>query len=232
MLHLDHYDLFSKNIYEATFQISQETGLGNYDGGWFPRMGIGTKDIPLGGDQFLEVAGFVDIDKYTQMAGISPFDKFLAHKQAFFLWGMRTDSLEELEELARVCGWGVDREILDEEGAQTMMNGHKVVLIETPVGFEAPQRGMPEIYYWSDMTQHDSRFPIEKGTGDGREAQGVSWIELGGTAMQLESWFKGMLKAKDYPIHFNGKAPGLYAIAVATSKGEVVIRRPYVFSGE
>lgn len=230
MLHLDHYDMISQNFYETTFQISQETGLGNYDGGWFPRMGVGTKMIPLGGDQFLEVAGFVDTEMFKLLGGAYPFDKMLSQRQAFFLWALRTDSLEELEELARVCGWGVDRDILNEGGAQMMMNGHKVVVVETPVGFEAVERGMPEVYWWPDMSQHDSRFPIAEGTGDGRVPQGVAWIEVGGTAEALESWFKGMLKAKDYPIHFNGNAPGLYAIAVATSKGEVVIRKPNAFA--
>jgi hypothetical protein len=226
MLHLDHYGMFSQNHYEATFQISKETGLGNYDGGWFPTFSVGVKVIPLGGDQFLEVEGFVDTVMVKQLADAFPFDKFLAHRQVYTWWTLRTDSLEELEELARVCGWEVDREILGEAGAQQMMNGHKVVLIETPVGFEAVQRGMPQVYWWPDMSQHDARFPIAEGTGDGREPQGVAWIELGGTAEQLESWFKGMLKAKDYPIRFNGMTPGLHAIAVATSKGEVVIRRP------
>ena len=80
------------------------------------------------------------------------------------------------------------------------------------------------------MNEHDSRVPIAEGTGDGREPQGVSWIEVGGTAEELESWFHGMIKAKDYPIRFNGKAGGLYAIGVATSKGEVEIRRPNVWA--
>ncbi len=231
MLHMDHYDMIAQNFYEAAFKISQETGLGNFDGGWFPRMGVGTRMIPLGGDQFLEVAGFCDTEAFKQAGGAFPFDKMLAHKQAFFLWSFRTDSLEELEELARVCGWGVDREILNEEGAQILMNGKRgAAIVETPIGFEAVQRGMPEVYYWPDMSQHDSRLPIEKGTGDGRKPQGVSWIEVGGTADQLESWFKGMLRAKDYPIHFNGETPGIYAIAVATSKGEVVIRRPFALA--
>ena len=230
MLHLDHYDMIAQNMYETTFKISQETGLGNYDGGWFPKMGVGAKMIPFGCDQFLEVAGFVDTEMFKQLGGTYPFAKWLAHRQAFFLWSLRTDSMEELEELARVCGWEIDRDILGEEGAQTMMNGHKVLLPEAPVGFTALERGMPQIYFWSDMNEHDSRFPVAEGTGDGREAQGVSWIEIGGTAKELESWFKGMLKAKDHPIHFNGQTPGLYAIAVATSKGEVVIRQPNAFA--
>ena len=180
MLHLDHYGIFSQNFYEATFQISQETGLGNYDGGWFPRFGFGVKVIPLGDDQFLEVEGFVDTEKFKQLASAPPFDKLVARRQAFFIWALRTDSLEELEELARVCGWEVDHEVLDEGGAQQMMNGHKVVLVEAPKGVEGVLRGMPQIYFWPDMSQHDARFPIAEGTGDGREPQGVSWIEVGG----------------------------------------------------
>ena len=100
MLHLDHYDMIAQNMYETTFKISQETGLGNYDGGWFPKMGVGAKMIPFGCDQFLEVAGFVDTEMFKQLGGTYPFAKWLAHRQAFFLWSLRTDSMEELEELA------------------------------------------------------------------------------------------------------------------------------------
>jgi hypothetical protein len=226
MLHLDHYDMFSQNFFETAYQIDQETGLGNYDGGFFPTMGFGTKMIPLGGDQFLEVTGFIDTEQFKLMSGAYPFAKFLMHRASFFLWSFRTDTLAELEDLARECGWEVDRDTLGEEGAQMMMNGHKVLLVETPKGFEAVEKGMPNIYWWPDMNDHDSRFPVAEGTGDGREPQGVAWIEIGGTANDLESWFKGTLKAKDYPIRFNGKTPGLYAIGVATSKGEVEIRKP------
>jgi hypothetical protein len=231
LLNIDHIAIYAQNHYECTYKMSNETGLGNYDGGFFPTFGLGTKIIPLGPDLFAEIEGFVDAAVLKQLfesPGI--FANVLSKREGFSGWCFRTDSEEELVELARVAGWGeVDREILGEAGAQTMMTGEKVIVMEAPSGLECWPKGLPNVYFWPDMSKHDSRFPVLEGTGDGRTPLGLAWVEVGGTAAELEAWFGGMLKTKDYPIRFNGKAPGLYAVAVETSKGEVVIRLPYVF---
>lgn len=233
MLHLDHIAIFSQNFYEATFNVSKETGLGNYDGGFFPTSGVGIKVIPLGNDTFLEVEGMVDIAIEKAMAD-TPLGKSLFAKRVGFMgWAFRSESLEELEEVARLSGFGeVRTDVLDENGAQMMMNGEKVILPMAPPAFDSWPKGMPNVYYWPDMSKHDGRHPVEPRTGDGRTPLGIYWLEVGGTPADLEAWFKGMIKAKDYPLHFNGKAHGLYAAAINTTKGEVVIRRPSIFGDD
>jgi hypothetical protein len=84
---------------------------------------------------------------------------------------------------------------------------------------------MPNVYWWPDITKHDGRYPVIPGT-DRRIPSGLAWVEVGGTARQFEEWFGGYTQASDHPLRFNGKAPGLYALAVKTNDGEVVIRRP------
>jgi hypothetical protein len=49
-LHIDHVCSGTRNIYEGTQRLRDETGFGNYDGGWFPASGLANRIVPLGGD--------------------------------------------------------------------------------------------------------------------------------------------------------------------------------------
>lgn len=238
-MQLDHFGLFSHNFYKSTFELSLETGLGNYDGGFFPNFGNGTKIVPLGPDLFLEIEGLVDfsIIKHIILSEANGTNKdnqdvmafmrkLLAKPEAFFLWSFRVESEEEMSELTKATGWTVDRETLSEPNAQQMMSGEKVVVCSAPNAADFGRSpGMPNVYLWPDMSKHDSRFPVIPETKK-KTPTGISYVEVGGTEKLFDDWFCGFTTAKDHPIQFNGKAPGLYAIAVNTDAGEVVIRRP------
>jgi len=233
-MQLDHFGLFSHNFYKSAFDLSRETGLGHYDGGFFPNYGTGTKIVPFGPDVFLEIEGLVDFNVTKHMlqsqASESPVStairKMLRKPEVFFLWSLRAESLEEMNELARVAGWTVDHETLNLSNTQQMMEGDKILLISTPTAAVfTPVMGMPNVYFWPDRSQHGARYPVIPETSK-KKPTGVAWIEVGGTERQFEDWFHGFTKAKDHPLQFNGKPPGLYAIAVSTDVGEVVIRRP------
>jgi hypothetical protein len=227
MFHLDHFGIFARNHNESTFRLSRETGLGCYDGGYFPNYGVGIRIIPFGNDTFLEIQSLTDLDVIKkELASPGILGHALAkHREAFMLWSFRTDSEAELEEFSRVTGQEIDREVLNSENAQQMMNGDKIVVIEAPNALISAPLGMPNVYFWPDMSKHDSRYPVEIGTGR-RTPQGLAWVEVGGTPEEFDGWFKGLTVAKDHPLRFNGRAPGLHAIGVKTDKGEVSIRRP------
>ena len=79
-------------MYETTFKISQETGLGNYDGGWFPKMGVGAKIDSVRLRPISGSSGFCRTRRCSSnWACAYPFAKWLAHRQAFFLWSLRTE---------------------------------------------------------------------------------------------------------------------------------------------
>jgi hypothetical protein len=125
----------------------------------------------------------------------------------------------------------VNQDVLDEKDAQQMMNGDMNIVVMAPTAYESRLRGMPNVYVWPDMNKHDARYSVTAGAGDGRIPRGPSWVEVGGTPVELEEWFGGLTKSDDHPLRFNGKALGVYAVAVNTSKGEVVIRRPSMPGG-
>jgi len=241
---LDHFGLFSHNFYKSTFELCRETGLGNYDSGFFPNFGNAAKNVALGPDVYLEIEGLVDYTVIKRIveseAGASEphvmafIRKLLAKPEVFFLWAFRAESLAELNEIARVAGWAVDHDTLNQANAQQRMNGDNYPTVSTPKGGEqfASSPGMPNVYLYPhdpDRSKQDLRALVIPETSK-KKPTGVAWLEVGGTEKQFEDWFGGFAKARDFPLQFNGKAPGLYTLAVNTDGGEVVIRRPAINS--
>ncbi|ATE66306.1 VOC family protein [Rhizorhabdus dicambivorans] len=228
MLKLDHFCLFAPNHYKAAFDLSAETGLRHYDGGFFPKAGIGTKIFPLAADLFIEVEGFVDMSIARALwRSKSSVASWLNRPEFFAGWCFRAESEDELRAFADLRGISVDTTSLDADNAQQMMNGEKVILSLAPTAADAWPAGQPNVYFWPDMLKHDARYPTDPHTGR-FDGQGLAWIEVGGTVENFDAYFCGMTTAAEHPIRFNGQSPGLYAVAVNTPAGEKVIRRPSI----
>jgi hypothetical protein len=265
MIHIDHICIASQNLYESTFRISQETGLGNYDGGFFPGVGAANKIIPLGGDSYIEVESIVNPYALTHLPSqegvvsrmVDWFYKSVAKGDVFMGWCLRADSLSELRQVAdyhkteirgldhgeiegrndgrqRVSGTMVGSAQASFAGeawpkefpGRQRMNGTTVRAAQAPVASDAWPKGFPNTYVFADMSAHPSRIPVEPGSGR-VTPKGIEWLEVGGTDEQMRNWL-GTVPHASFPLRFNGKRPGLYAVAVSTDGGEVVIRRPSV----
>lgn len=55
MFHLDHFALGVRDLADGARRLVEETGLGGYEGGIFPEVGVRSWIFPLGGDVYLEV---------------------------------------------------------------------------------------------------------------------------------------------------------------------------------
>ena len=86
--------------------------------------------------------------------------------------------------------------------------------------------GFPNVYKVADMAQHPSRIPVLPGSRR-LEPKGVAWLEAGGTKTEWNDWL-GIVPVDSFPIRFNGKKPGLYAVAVKTDEGDKIIRLPSI----
>ena len=84
-------------------------------------------------------------------------------------------------------------------------------------------KGLPNWYWFKDFPKHPSGQPVFTWPNIVRP-QGVSWIEVGGTEKEMSDWLG--VPASTFPFRYNGKLPGLYAVAVKSGKGEIIIRRP------
>lgn len=229
-MRLDHYQLSTRNIYATAQKLRDETGLGFYDGGYFTSGGIANKIFPLGRGCYLEVEGVVDAGIIDKDLGAKVFFDRTAEGECFSLNGMRVDTMEEMQALAKRFG-----SELKGGASRVRPNGPQVYGYSTPTGTHAghaaatgevthPDRaGKVTWYYFPDMYLHPSGQPVFNWPGC-VEPLGISFLEVGGTEAEMTEWLG--VPAKNFPYRFNGKAQGLYAIGVNTSDGEKIIRRP------
>jgi len=227
MIHFDHVCLAAQNVYEATFRLSKETGIGNYDGGFFPLYGLGHKVVPLASDIFIEVESVVD---HMALRNGNPVAKLYEEKtlegDCFLGWCLRADTMEEMETFAAHHNVTVDAKTLGEDTARQMMNGRRGLAIQVPSALSSWPKGMPNLYFKPDLNDHPARFPVEPGTGSNK-GQGVQWIEVGQSESELANWLGPLVKPTELnvEIRYNGGTPGLYALGVKTTNGAIEIRR-------
>jgi len=218
MIRLDHFALHGHNHYESASRLRAETGFGFYDGGTLGQANA-NKIVPLGGSNYIEVVGFVDPYKLKDP---TPQTKWLYDMMEsgdhFGGLCLRVDTQAELETLAAKHGWEIN------QGGRMRTSGIFLPWMSTPKESPWP-KGLPNVYFWPDMSTHPSGQPIEPAPGLTRPL-GVSWVEVGGSEADMQAWLG--LPLTEIPFKYNRKAHGLYAIAVKTAKGEVVIRRKSV----
>jgi len=222
MIHIDHIAIACTDLYEASDRMRKETGLGFYDGGWFPPAGIANKIFPLGGQTYMEIESIVNPSKMK--AGTPMSDYFIkassAGEDTFSGLCLGVDSMEELEELAKRH----KTEIPDPHiGTRVRSSGPAFLAYQTPSAQLCWPHGLPNWYYFTDITLHPSGQPVDPYPNLVRPA-GISYIEMGGTEKEMTDWIG--VPASTLPFKFNGKAKGVYAVAVKTEEGPpIVIRR-------
>ncbi|MDS7594162.1 VOC family protein [Agrobacterium tumefaciens] len=221
MMHFDHVCLGTRNLWEGAERLKSETGLGFYEGGWFPKLGLANKIFPTGGDTYIEVESVVDVHEYENGNQAARFFRDKCRDGDVFIgWCARVDSRAELEQVAKRLGADVF-----ETGLRQRPDGVLGVAVRTPETIPCWAVGLPNFFFPTDMTKHPSRMPTQYGT---KTARGVTWVELGGTEEEMSDYLG--VHASSLNLRFNGAEHGLHAMGVATTEGEIVIRRK-VLSG-
>ena len=215
-MYIDHWQISSRNLYVSAHKLREETGLGFYDGGFLSPV-IANKIFPLGGGAYIEINGVVDAGAVSdpKTPGAKAYMDRTVKGDCFSLIAMRVDTLAELEQIAKRHRSTVS------QGGRTRPDGPPVKWFSTPAG--AAPAGRVNWYCHEDRQyMHPSGQPAISAPGL-VTPRGVAWLEMGGTEKEMDEWI-GQPSAP-FGYRFNGKAHGLYAIAVKTDKGEVVIRR-------
>src|SRR4051812_37559646 len=105
MIYVDHVCLGTRNLWEGTERLRTETGLGFYEGGWFPKLGLANKIFPTGGDTYTGGGSVVVVNK--KETG-NPAPRFFRKKgragDVFIGWSPGVDSGEEFKHLAKPLG--------------------------------------------------------------------------------------------------------------------------------
>jgi hypothetical protein len=223
MISLDHIAVWSNNLFEATYRLSEQTGVGNCDGGFFPGLGLGQKVISLGGDVYIEVESVVNHRMILERERIAlEMERQIANGDCFVSWCLRSDDMNEMEAFAKYRGVPMAPGI---PGGKFRMSGETTGVANVPVFWDSWFIGKPNLYYVPDLSRHSSRLPIQQGTGT-VTPQGVTALEIGGTRNGLKEWLGDVFDPDDFPfdIVYNGGSDGLYAVTFATDDGEKTIR--------
>ncbi|UXN66648.1 VOC family protein (plasmid) [Phyllobacterium sp. A18/5-2] len=219
MIHVDHVCLGTRNVFEGAQRLREETGLGCYEGGWFPRLGLANKIFPTGNDTYIEVESVVDVHEYENG---NPAARFFREKckdgDVFIGWCARVDTKQELEDLAKRLGSQVIESTLRQRP-----DGMMGVAVRTPETIPCWGVGLPNFFLVTDMAKHPSRVTPQYGT---KTATGINWLELGGSEEEMSDYLG--VNASTLNLSFNGLAHGLHAMSVMTTDGEVVIRRDVI----
>jgi hypothetical protein len=218
MIEIDHICLGVRNVYEGAHRLREETGLGNYDGGWFPMSGLANRIVPLGDHTYIEVEAVVDAHMTIDPSSTAHwFHDQVRNGDVYVGWCARTGSLAELEAIAKRLRVEVTTTML-----KRMPDGAQIGAPRAPAAVTAWKAGVPNFFFFPDLMQHGSQKPV---TGPSPTTpRGLAWIEVGGTVEEMSDWLGQ--RADSLPLRFNGDVPGLYAVAVKTDPGEIVIRRP------
>ena len=233
MIHFDHVCMAAPNVYESTFTLSQETGLGNYDGGFFPLYGIGHRVVPLADDIYIEVESVIDQRFVQQGQPLATFMSQQAQEADCFLgWCLRSDTLEELQIFAAHHGVEIDENTTGKNAGRQMMNGTRGFALQAPSAMSTWPIGKPNMYFKPGGGTHNGSLPVVEGSGTVK-GTGLAWIEIGESEDAFAAWLGEVAKPADFPfeIRYNGDTSGLYAMGVNTSGGLREIRRASVRHG-
>jgi hypothetical protein len=216
---LDHFSLGTRYLYEGCHRLREETGLDNYDGGWFPGTGIANRIVPLPGDVYIEVESIVD--QYSAPRGNVIADWFKetlnGGEDHWMFWCLRTATREDLEDVAARFGSSVSSGLgrFHPSGAARQSN-------RAPREHAPWARGLPNWYFVDDMSMHPSRQPVQHA----KPLAAIAWLEVGGSAKDMEEHV-GSETFETLPLRFVGQPAGLYGLGLTAESGEeIAIRRP------
>ncbi|MGW4587697.1 VOC family protein [Amycolatopsis thermoflava] len=221
MLTIDHISLGTRNLYEGTERLCRETGLGQYEGGWFPGLGIANRIVPLGPDQYIEVESVIDAYSPEHNASDRWFYEQIRGGDVYLGWCLRVDTRAELEAVAARLGTGII-----ETGLRQRPDGSLSAPARTPDTVSCWSRGLPNVFHLPDLSVHPAAQPCPSAV----TPRGIAWMEVGGTREDMVAWLGP--EAAGLPLRYNGDRPGLYAVAVTTADGEIVIRRTAITQPE
>jgi Glyoxalase-like domain len=223
MARLSHVCLGVQNLYEGAHRLREETGLENYDGGWF-RAGMANRIFPVGNDQYIEVESLIDRRMAERARGAEYFLDFVDYLDretedgdGLIGWCIRADSLDELRQIGQRVGFTLPDG--PREG-RIRPDGEVLRAYGEPPSVRMWPHGLPNFLYYPDPDRAPGMIPVEH---RGVEPRGIAWLELGGDERKIRDWLGA--EAADVPLRFVGGEPGIRAVGIATDNGEIVVRR-------
>ena len=209
----DHVLLICRNVYLTADQLRAESGLDNYEGGFFHGLGLAQRIVPLGNRQFLEIESIIDADAAARSPrSVIPYILAATRDQPTFLSTyVLTDDVES--EAARL---GLPLHHV----TRTRPDGIAMSGIVSPGVDHAKDTGLP---IWFPPYSED-RHPADREVAHRVAPEGIAWVELGGGEAAIRNYLG--TAANGLPIRYAGGGAGINAVAIAMADGSEVVLRP------
>jgi hypothetical protein len=226
VLTIDHVAMIVPNLYEGCRRFTEETGLSTIEGGYFTGYGVANRLIPTLDTTFVELESSIDDRRAEKSRRGGWFRDVAAEGEIWAGLCLRYDTIEELEATAERLGSKVRADSAGEANGVVEVSSYVMADGEvhppqprTPPG-SVWERGLPT-FFKMDTDNHvgNVEVPYTK-----RKPAGISWVEMGGSKARMQDWIDA--DPDDLGIRCNGRAPGMYAVAIRTVGGDdIVIRR-------
>jgi hypothetical protein len=215
---INHVSMGARNLYETAHNLRAETGLGFYDGGF--NGALGSKIFPLGAGAYLIVEGVVEplALEDASNAAARQMHQSVADGDVFRGFCVRALTMTDLQAVAARHGWPAP--VLNRNVGRIRNDGSRQLAAGVPPVAEAWPRGLPNFNFFPEPETHPSGQPVIAAAGL-VQPLGIAWLEVGGSKADMDAWVGPGAQA--LPLRFNGRAPGVYALAVKTAAKEIVI---------
>lgn len=162
--------------------------------------------------------GIADLGAVHTNPAICRFFEAVADAEHFRGFSLAVNNREELVALAQARGFAIHE---NPEAARRRPDGTRVEIVQAPSIGASWSQGLPNWCCFPDPATHPSGRKVVAAPGLVRPL-GIAWLEVGDDEATMSQWLGRAVSP--LPIRFNGRAPGVYALAVRTSAGQVVIR--------
>lgn len=216
---LDHFCLGTPNVYWTAKRLRDLTGLGAYDGGWFPRTGVGMRLVPLPEmDQYIEIESVIELDRAKK----NPFAMWFneaTRQEALVGWTIRVPTMEELQELAK----RYDSPVTFFKGLRIVPDDSVIELYGVVDTMVAWPQSLPNFIFWD---KHETMHPARVSAPHRGKPGKIAWVEFGDEDSRLRKWLGEDLKQMP-EIRVLEKGIGLKAAGVEVNGKVVEIRPPF-----
>jgi hypothetical protein len=200
---IDHVLYGVQDLELAAGRLNADYGLIATGGGSHGELGTANRLIPLG-DQYLELITVADPASHHPLAVV--LGAWISEGDRFFSMAIEVDDVDATADR-------LGSSVLD--GTRTGPEGASVAF--RLAGFEtALAEQVPFFIGWGEGREH--RLPAP-GASANSNARGVAWVELGGDVERARAWLGGDVEG----VRLVGGEPGVRAMAVATTEGEVLV---------
>jgi len=205
-LRIDHVAVAVRDLGTAASRFYSEFGLDSVQGGRHGAWGTANRIVPLG-REYVELVGVVAPSTAARSAFGRAVLEASRDGDRLLFWAVGTD---DIDDAARRLTLEVTR------GARTRRDGSTLAWRNAGVQRATEITSFPFFIQWDGAPEmHPGRDAVAHRV----TPRGIAWVEVAGDEPSLRTW----LGENDIPLRIRAGEPGLEAVGIATTEGEIIL---------